>query len=1060
MWLTRLSIRNPYLTTVLMMLLLVLGFSVFKKIAIEENPDVSFPFAVVSTPYTGASPEVIEQEISKPVESELATLNGLKSIRSNSYEGTSVVIVEFTLDTDINQAIQEVREKVSRIQRGFRDEIGNPAVFRYDPNSSNPMLTMAVASDQTDMRSLTTWVDQILTKEIQTVDGVGTVDVIGGSKREVRVEIDPVRLRAMSLSVNDVYETIRVANQALPAGKITTGSRELSLRIEGKIRQVSEFANLIITWKDGRSIKVSDVARVYDSEADRRSVSFINGKPSIGLLIYETRGANVVATAEKIREKLIELEDDLPNGTEIVFTADKSKSIRNSVKNVQSTLFEGAVLTVLVVFLFLGSWRSTVITGLTLPIALVGTFFAMSLFGFTFNNMTLLALSLSIGLLIDDAIVVRENIVRHANMGKGHYQAALDGTDEIGLAVLATTLTIVAIFLPVGFMDGIIGRFFYPFAVTVCIAVLISMFVSFTLDPMLSSIWPDPHHHGDHHQGPLGRLLDWFETILDHLSGAYVRLIRWALQYRKTVLLITLGLLLASFACVTLLKKEFIPEADTGSFRVSFRTPDGSDLEYTREKSDEIAEIIRQHTPEMKYLQTNIGGGGRRSRSTNSVRMTVEVGSKRTRDRSINDIITELRQNIQPVSGIYLESIRPPSSGRGGVNKPINVSIQGRDVEQLERLANEFIKRMEQKSDFFVDIESSFEKQNPAISLLVDREKTSFLGLDLPTLGNTVDTYFNGRSPSSWEAPDGYNYDVKVIVPEALRTRETLNALTIPSRRADQSNVPITSIADFEYTNAPKEIIREDQERRVSISANLKDKDVDLGKASSKVDEIKDQFPMPPSYSFGELQGDQKFMGEAAQEAIKAVILGSVFVYMVLVAQFRSFTLPISVMVALPLSFIGVFIGLLLMRSSLNLFSMIGIVMLMGLAAKNGILLVDFINQARRQGAQRFESIIDATKTRFRPIMMTTIAMIFGMLPLALGLGEGAETRSSMAHAVIGGLISSTMLTLVVLPVVYTYMDDLRGWLRRLIGMPDAYAKKEWEMDPTEPQPNSSNTNR
>ena len=563
MWLTRVSVRNPYFATVLMMALLVLGLFAWYRLPVEEFPDIRFPVAVVSTSYGGASPEVVESEVTRPLEEAINTINGIKHIRSYSFEGNSTIVVEFELSVDPNAGVQDVRDRVGSVQGRFRREIGTPSVSQFNPNDQ-PLLSVTFSSLEATPRAMTTWVENTLKKRIQTVSGVGEARVVGGVKRQIRIDVDPYRLESSGLSLQEVADGIRAANRDFPAGALSTAASELSIRVAGKLKSPDDFATLVIGYRHGNPIRLADIASVADAEAEKSSISLIDGKPGVSIDIRAARGANVVEVAHGVKQVIREMEKQMPPGTHVRYTYDKSEEVRKSLADVEATLLEGALLTVLIVFLFLGSWRSTVITGLTLPVSLVGTLFAVQALGFTLNLMTLMALSLSIGLLIDDAIVVRENIVRHANMGKSHFQAALDGTNEIGLAVLATTLTIVAVFLPVGFMSGIIGKFFHQFGLTVTVAVLISMLVSFTLDPMLSSIWPDPHHHGDRHRGPLGRMLDWFEGSLDRLAEIYVKVIRWVLGHRKTVLAAALLLTVGSFMLVPVVGGEFMPLQDKG----------------------------------------------------------------------------------------------------------------------------------------------------------------------------------------------------------------------------------------------------------------------------------------------------------------------------------------------------------------------------------------------------------------------------------------------------------------------------------------------------------------
>ncbi|AXK39503.1 efflux RND transporter permease subunit [Crenobacter cavernae] len=1037
MWLTRVSIQNPYFAAVLMLVLIVLGLFSINRLPLEEFPDIRFPVAVVAVSYPGASPEVVESEVSRPIEETLNTISGIKNIRSYSFEGSSTVVVEFELSADATVALQDVRDRISAVQGSFRREIKSPVVSQLNPNDQ-PLLSFALTSPDKNLRGLTTWVDNVLKKRLQTVSGVGEVKRVGGARREIRVDVDPYRLEAVGLSVGDVASAIRTANQDFPTGSVNTASNELSVRLTGKLATVDDFSKLTLTWRNGAPIRLADVASVADDEAEKDSLSLIDGLPSVGLDIRAARGANVVAVAEGVKKVMEEMRPLMPAGTGVKVTYDKSDNVKRSLTEVRNSLIEGAALTVLIVFLFLGSWRSTVITGLTLPVALIGTLFAISAMGFTLNLMTLMALSLSIGLLIDDAIVVRENIVRHANMGKEHYKAALEGTEEIGLAVLATTLVIVAVFLPVGFMGGIIGKFFHQFGLTVTVAVLISMLVSFTLDPMLSSIWHDPHHHGDAHKGPLGRTLDWFEASLDRLAERYGAAIGWALDHRKTVIAGALALLVGSFMLVPLIGGEFLPKSDQGKFSLSFKTAPGSSLEYTEAKARQVEKGLRE-LPEVRSVNVSVAGG-RFGAGKTEARLVVDAGSKQERERSLFDLMAAARGKAERVAGIELSSVEELGKhGPGG--KAVNIGLRGSDVHVLEAAANALSGRLAGVKGVS-DVESSLSAADPALDISVKRDAAGSLGIDLAEVGDTLSTLLAGNTVTTWEAPDGENYDVRLQIPKPARAAELLDVLTVAGNRKDDGSanmVPLSSVTESRPAESPRQIDRVNLQREVTITANIEGREssavfADIGKL------LKDA-KLPPGVSLNQ-EGEQKDMAESLGFAVQALAMGVIFIYLILAAQFRSFTLPVTIMVSLPLAFVGVFLGLLLFGSTLNMFSVIGIVMLMGLAAKNGILLVDFINQARREGMERRAAIVEAGRVRLRPIMMTSLAMIFGMLPLALGGGEGSETRAPMAHAIIGGMVTSTVLTLIVVPVVYTYMDGLRTRVRRVFARLNGHAHR------------------
>lgn len=1032
MWLTRVSIKNPYFATVIMLALLLMGIVSLNKISVEQFPSVKYPFVVVNTTYPGASPEVVETDVSKPLEEAVHTLNGIKNVRSYSFEGQSTVVAEFQLEMDPELALQDVRDKVANVAASFRKEIDTPTISKVN-TQDQPIMSLAFSSTDMSLRDVTDWVSQVAKKRIQTIAGVGDVQVVGGVSRQIRINLEPYKVQSLGLSIATVIDAIKNANQNYSAGDVKTRNESINVRLNGKLTQVSSFANIVIAYRNNVPIRLSDVAQVIDGHDELTSASIIDGKPAVGLDLRQTETANVVDVANDVYKMIAKLNKIKPAGINISITYDQSTAVRSSLTDVEHSLYEGALLTILIVFVFLKSWRSTVITGLTLPIALLGTIFAIYAFGFTLNMMSLMALSLSVGLLIDDAIVVRENIVRHLHLGKDHYHAALDGTNEIGLAVLATTLTLVAVFLPVGLMKGIIGKFFFQFGVTVTVAVLISLMVSFSLDPMLSSIWHEPKDGGWLHRSFLGRLLDKFEQQFDKFTLNYEKLIRISFNYKKTTLLITLGLLIFSFCLVPFIGGEFIPSVDNGQYMVTFKTPIGSNIKYTTDKVLQIDKILRENVADIKNISAGIGssfGGG-----TNNASLTIDVGSKLHRRKSIASIMYDTRVLLSKVGGIEIENVAALGSP-GGSNQPISVELKGPSTQVLNSIAAELIQKLG-KIKGVTELSNSDQKGNPAYSINVDRSAASSLGINLSDVGETLSTFFAGNTVSTWEDPaDGQNYDVILQVPEDARSSNLLDVLKVASNKVDNNGIPImvplSVIATISPGLSPREIDRVNLQRDITITGNI------VGQNASAVfgaiQKILNDYNLPAGYSIVQ-SGTNEDMQKSLGYAVSALLVGVAFIYMILTAQFRSFILPIVIMVSLPLSFIGVFFALLIFGSTLNMFSVIGIIMLMGLATKNGILLVDFINSGRRQGIPMLESIVRAGKVRLRPIIMTSLAMIFGMLPVALSNGESSELRQPMGYAIIGGMITSTLLTLIVVPIIYTYLENLSSYLKtKLMG--------------------------
>ena len=1064
MWLTRISINNPVFAAMLMMGLMVFGLFAYRDLRVEEFPDVSFPFVVVTTPYPGASPEVVESDVTREIEEAVNTIAGVKQVFSYSYEGRSMVFVEFYLNVPVATAVQDVRDKVARAKAEFRDEIDEPIIERYNP-ASTPVLSYAFTSDTLSPRDISTYVDQRIRKRFQTVTGVGKVDLIGAVKREIRINVRPDRLRAFNVGVDQVVRTLQAENQELPAGTVSSATSELVVQLRGRLKNPQDFRRLIVAQRPAGPVYLEQVADVIDGEQELASLALVNGRRAVSLDIVKTSDANTIAVVDAAREVGDEVQQSLPAGMEMVVVADSSKSIRNSLDDVQKTLLEGAVLAVAIVWLFLGSWRSTVITGLTLPISLLGTLAGIYFFGFTINMMTLMALSLCIGLLVDDAIVVRENIVRHNGMGKTHKQAALDGTKEIGLAVLATTLTIVAVFLPVAFMGGIIGKFFYQFGVTVATAVLLSMFVSFTLDPMLSSVWYDPDTHGRKKTSFIGRGLDRFSAWLDSLGNVYGRLIDWSLREktwgypvpywwggvklhrvqagnRSLVIFIAIATLFGAFALAARIGGEFVPEPDLSEINVRFETPSGSALEYTQQKVDQVTKIIREY-PEVISTYATINSGMDTGKERAGIRVRLKPKAERT--ISQKQLVVAIRGRLLNVAGIRITSVAAAAESVSGGLKPIMLSVQGPDLDQLQRISDELVAGLH-KIPGLVDIRTSLSDPKPTLAVDIDRDQAASLGLSVAQVGQALRPLLAGDAVTTWQDARGENYDVAVQLPRSERyTAADLDNIFLSSSQADASGVPnmvpLTQIAAITETTGASQINRRNLFREVMIDANVSGRPA--GDIGADIKRLQDSMQLPPGYRF-QTEGQNKDMEESIGYAATALLMAVIFIYMVLGSQFNSFILPVSIMTSLPLSLIGVFIALFAFGSTMNIFSIIGIIMLMGLVTKNAILLVDFVKVAVESGSDRTSAIQAAGRTRLRPILMTTAAMIMGMVPLALGLGDGAEQRAPMAHAIIGGLVTSTLLTLVVVPVVYTYLDDLRLATARLLargkGKPEAEA--------------------
>lgn len=1034
MFLSDVSIKRPVFATMMMVALVVLGTVSYFRLSVDEYPDVTYPVIVVQTAYPGASPEVVERELSKPMEEALNTTEGLKEITSTSMEGASLVRLQFHLGVDVQAMQPEVQGKIGRIRRTLPRDMEEPIVVRFDPND-RPIMSIAVQSAVRPMRELTDLAEEVIGNRIESIPGVGGVQVVGGAAREIRIELDPIALRAYGISPAQVVAAVQRENQEVPAGRVQRGNEERLVRITGRITDPLLFGDVAVTVRNGAPIRVRDVGNVVDGTAEKRSASYMGDNPALSLDILKITGANTVEVADQVRVVVEELQRQLPSDISLLVIRDDSAKIREALFDVELTLVLGAILTVMIIYLFLASWRSTVITGLTLPVAIISSFFAMWAFGFTLNTMTLLALSLSIGLLIDDAIVVRENIVRHVGMGKDHYTASKEGTSEIGLAVFATTLAVIAVFIPVAFMGGMIGRIFYQFGVTVAFAVFVSLFVSFTLDPMLSSVWHDPEaeHHDEEARkksGPIRKVALAFDSVFERVADKYPAALEKAIKHRWAMLTAALASVAVAFVIASGLGFTFMPDYDAGEFNLSFRTQPGSRLEYTIAKGQSLDTIVSA-IPEVDFTYLTVGAGFRGT--TTNGRLFVKLKPAHERSRSMAEIQNEIRPHMRRISGTFV-SIEGTRSIFGGFRQPIVVNVQGQDPARLKLIANQVLEIMRSVPGL-AEPQSSDEGDIPQLDVRVDRQQAWAAGLGVGSIAATLQPLFSGTRATLWQDEQGYSHDVRVVYPDSLRANAEdvanipVTGTAIDYRTGLPAAIPLSQVAEVRSGVGPQQIDRRQLERQISISAGVIP-GAAVGDVATQVQKAIDAVVLPPGYRTV-FTGDVENLNETKGYVLEAIVLAIVFIYLILASLFGSFMQPLAIMFSLPLAFLGVALALWLTGGTLNVMSMIGIIMLMGLVTKNGILLIDFVNQAREAGKDRTTAIKEAGRIRLRPIIMTTAAMIFGMLPLALAIGEGAEQRSPMAHAVIGGLITSTFLTLFVVPAVYTLLDDLSLWATR-----------------------------
>lgn len=1010
MFLTNLSLKRPVFATVTILALVAIGIISLIGLNINDYPEVEFPYVAVTVVQPGASPEQIETKVVHKLEEAIGQISGVKHIYANSREGVALVFAEFTLETSPEVAAQDVRDKISTIRGSLPQDIEEPVISRFDP-MAYPIVSLAVTGD-ISIREMTVMVEDLIKRRLEVIKGVGAIDVYGDEKREIKINLDKDKLAAYGLSTAEVVSSLRSENMEVPGGKVATKDREITLRTVGEINRVEEFANLPVARREGVQLYVKDIATIADGMKELDSVSHYQGKQAIGLDIMKQSGANTVEVADKLKKVVEEVRGELPPGVKLEIVRDNSVYIRDAVKDVRNTLFEGSILAVLTVFIFLRDWRSTLISALAIPTSIIATFFAMKVLGFTLNFMSLMALSLAVGLLIDDAIVVIENIVRHLRMGKPALEAARDGTTELGLAVTSTTLTVVAVFLPVGMMKGITGQFFKQFGITVVFSVLVSLFVAFTLVPMLASKYLRAEEQVP--KGVFGRFTNWFNQCFDRITVNYADFLKVVLRNRKKTMGLAVLLFVGSLALIPLLGSTFMPTGDVGELYLAADMDAGLSVGAAGLLTGKIEEKLRQYPEVTRVYSTT---------KADQANIFVKLVGKHDRDQTLDEMATVMRQDLNTVPGVKVTVNQQGATGEGAM---VQFRLQGEDLDQLQVYAEQ-AQRLMENIPGSVDVSSSYKPGKPEGQIQINQAAAADLGVSTALVGDTLRTLFNGVVVSQFE--DGEDrFDVRVQLAEKDRQNlADLQNIYLPGSSAaedQQVMVPLSQVTDTVFSTSPSQISRFDRSKEISLTCNLEG--VSLGEFNKAFKEQVDQkLQLPPGYRFYE-GGDAEMMGETFIAMVLALITAVLFIFFILAAQFESYIDPFSIMLSLPMAIVGAILSLLILGSDLSIMSMIGIIMLMGLVTKNAILLIDFTKQQRAKGIERNEALAKAALTRLRPIVMTSTAMILGMLPLALALGPGAEGRAPMAHAIIGGLITSTLLTLVVVPVIYTLLDDLK----------------------------------
>jgi HAE1 family hydrophobic/amphiphilic exporter-1 len=1011
MTLSDIAIRRPIFASMVLSAIIVFGAISYGRIGIDLFPRVEFPVITVVSVLPGADPETVELTVTDLIEEAISTISSIKHLRSTSTDSVSQVVVEFELDKHIDVAYQEVVAKIGTVRSELPDDLEEPVVEKFDVDAS-PIMAVVVSGDM-PIRDLTYLADKTVKERLQRVPNVGQVKIVGGRKRQIWLWLDRTKLEGCQLSVQDVIDALRSEHIEFPGGRVETGAREYVVKTKAEFESEEQFNNMVVTYHNGAPVRVKDLGRAEDGLEEERSFAKLNETRAVSLLVRRQSGTNTVRVAHEVKVEIEKLRKELdPQGVRLAIAQDTSQFIEHSVDEVKFHIAFGGGLAILVVFVFLRNPRSTFISSLVLPTAIIGTFIIMNALGFTQNMMTLLALSLSVGLLIDDAIVVQENTMRHVEEGMPAREAASFATREITLAVLATTLSVVAVFVPVAFMEGIVGRFFYQFGMTVAFAVMISMFVSFTLDPMLSSRILRPSKRGRLHQAS--------ERAFLFIDRAYEWLLGRSIRHRWIVVGLALLTFGASIYMGKFLRSEFLPLEDQSEFNVKIKAPLGASLAVT----DALFEHIRQRVKDRSWLDyTFVTIGSDELQRVNEGTMYVKMLEKDQRAIGQAEAMRWMRERVADITEAKVSvEIVPRVSGGGRKWADVQLEIRGHDLNRLETISNAVMDRMKE-TEGYVDIDTTYDKAKPEVNVFVKRDRAADLGVNPMVVATAVKALIGGQDISKFKA-EGERYNVSVRLQEPFRTRPgDIEQLTVRGRKGDL--ISLRNVAYVREEAGPVQIDRYNRARQITVLANLqRDKKV-LGEAVAELSAVVNKVGLPPGYSFG-FAGMADSMKEAFANLLFALFLAIVIVYMVLASQFESLVHPFTIMLALPLSVVGAFGLLILCHMTVSIYTMIGIILLMGLVTKNGVLLVDFTNTLRRRdGLERDAAILKAGPIRLRPILMTTLALIFGMLPIAIGTGAGSESRQPMAVAVIGGLTTSTLLTLIVVPAVYTIVDDL-----------------------------------
>lgn len=1011
------SIRNPVFAWMLMIAMILFGWLAFRQMGVSQLPDVDIPVINISLTWEGASPVVVESDIVDIIESAVMSVEGVESITSSIRRGGANITVEFGLDRNIDNALNDVQSRVSQAQRRLPDDVDPPTVSKSNPEDQ-PIMWLAVTADNMTPRDLMAFVRDNIKDKFLTTNGVADVTLSGYQEPNLRVWVSDKKLKQYQLTVNDIVSTINSEHNELPSGKLENQEKEFSVRTLGEAATVEDFSKLSINRRGGSAnyipLPLSAVARIEDGLEDTSRISRVMGKTSIGLGVRKQRGSNAVAVGEAIKEKVAEVSKTLPKNMGIGINFDSTKFIKESVHELTFTLIFAAILTALVCWAFLGSWSATFNVILAIPTSILGSFVVLHALGFTLNYFTLLALSLSIGIVVDDAIMVLENIFRHFEMGKSKRKASLDGAKEISFAALAATVAIIAIFFPVAYMKGMIGKYFYQFGVTISVAVFLSLVEALTLTPMRTSQFMEKHERTTR----IGRFMDetffWFERL-------YKKSLPWVIRHRWTVVVFSLFIFFSSSALIFKLRREFTPPQDQSSVMMRIKTKEGASLYYTDSVVKNVEAYLLKR-PEIERFFVSVGGFGGGNASTANIFVTLK--DKNQRQLSQQELINVIRNDFKNFKGgkVLVQDTSLSSFGGGGGSRgfPVEIAVAGARWEDLIRTIEATMKEME-ASGKFLDIDSNYRESIKELAIIPDRDKARLRGVSVSDIGETMNALVGGAVVGKF-TKDGHRYDIRIRMENMTANPGDIERIkNIELRNNRGELIRLAEVADVKFVDSLQSISRQDRMRSLRIYSSIKD-GVSQAQALEEANAIARKHLSPGSMIIE--TGSAKTFNESFQSLVFVLILGIVISYMVLASQFNSFVDPITVLMALPFSVSGAFVALFLTGQSINIYSMIGIILLMGIVKKNSILLVDFTNQVRDHDKLPInEALYEACPKRLRPILMTSFATIAGAIPAAVALGPGAESLKPMSWAVIGGVLVSTFLTLFVVPAIYSLLS-------------------------------------